>query len=253
MALLCLLTFAGTARGAEAPAATTKLLVINDTQWSSTAIAINTSAEAPATIAFPACNSVGIPDVVIKPGGSARLENFGDCPGRAAARIVDVTTTGSVTLWIDAVFRDTSGYLNFVSIPPVTVWASSDTSTAIDTLLVTAAERTLEKPTKEKPTPAIAVSTFLALFAEGGDLNATVTIFDQDGNALPGPRSVSVSGFRWYELEELLPIGRVEIHPSQTIGCAGCTVPRLYAVAFCGYRAGGGPRVITPTLRHTAN
>jgi hypothetical protein len=218
----------------EAPAITRMIAVDNDA-WQSDLIASEAIGET--HIEFADYPIGPRPGVLMPDGGSAVYKSFGTYSGPGPVRVVRLATkAGAAKLHTQATFRDAAGDFNTVTIPALGVQLQPDKPNEL--LEFQRVENTDER------------STWFALLTTAP---ALVSFYVYDGdNQQVGSESILVDpGYRFYELATPISIGRVElkcgVHGSSF---GGCEAP-VDAVAFVGYRSGGGPRVEMPSLEVT--
>jgi hypothetical protein len=208
------------------------VVVIKNATWSTRAI--YTAGPDGAEVALSNCF---YPPLTLSPGQSVLIEDSASvlCSLGSDASLIDLPVTrGTAEVMTELTYRDPLGNLNTLSIPSLTTFLPA-TSPANTTLRF----QRIENGSDGR-------STFFAIFSRGFTY-LQLTTFDGAGKVIGTETVAMTSGFRFYELQNQVSIGAVEI--KEGIGCFTCDVRAdLYAVAFVGQRAGGSPRVELPTL-----
>lgn len=233
VAVLCsIFILAGTveAQTSACPARKVKVLWVANENWRS-----NLIVESPSGGKLPIADcTTSLATARLIAGGTIVVNDFDSL--RCGSTLADVAGVAELELdegvcasyTTEGVYRDALGNLSIVTIPELDAAIAVHETVQFRTL-VNDGER----------------STFLAIFLSGGGSTTLhIKTFEGSTGAQTGHETVVVgAGFNFYELASPILMGTivVENRGSQVGPETGGSVD---VVAFTGYRAGGGPRVV---------
>jgi hypothetical protein len=233
IALLCLFLFVACSATAAEPLHVARLLAIDNDGWQSDLVASEAVGETKVELADYTFGPR--PGLFLADNGAGIYPDFAAWLNGGPVRIARVEImSGAAALHTQATYRDQAGDFNTVTIPALGSPLPFDDKDAY--LAFSRIESSAER------------STWLALLSDEPGL-VTLSVYDGE-NATAGTEVVSLErGFTFYELRTSVEIGRLELKCGASFGCGGCGCEApVDAVAFVGYRSGGGPRVEMPTL-----
>lgn len=232
LSVLCLLLLSMTLPLAANEAPIERMIAVDNDAWSSDLIVSDAIGET--RIEFSDYPVGPRPGAILPHNGAAIVPRFGDYGAPGPVRIVRLSIlTGAAACHTQATYRDAAGDFNTVTIPSLGASLPIDENAYLKF-------RRIES-TEDR-------STWFALLTSAP---ALVTFYIYDGeDQRAGAETLELDvGFTFYELSTSIAIGRVELKCGGPFG-GGCEAP-VDAVAFVGYRSGGGPRVEMPTLEPT--
>jgi hypothetical protein len=211
---------------------TATLLSINTASWSSD---LMISDAHPDTLIDINDTIGGLPAIALGDGGATIVRDYGAMStAPIAARKVRIQN-GSATLATQATFRDPAGYPNTVTIPELENPLPTRAANANAFLRFSRMESTATR------------STYFALFSQTPQF-IDVVARERGGAQTAQQYGIYLArGMTWLELPLDLDFGTVDIRRSRHFTCPGCD-GEILAIAFVGYRSGGGARVEKPVL-----
>jgi hypothetical protein len=222
------------ATAAEAPA-TARLLAVDNESWQSDLLASNAAADT--TFRFPSY-LFGDSPIDLPEHGATIVRGFGlGDPSADAVRIIPVEiTAGALELQTQATYFDTNGAFNTVTIPALGEQLPAGSGAAAY-LEFDRIESTGER------------ATWFALLSDTPAF-VSLYVYDGQGKQVEVEEVYLADRFTFYEMTTSIDVGRVFLKRGSRVGCGGCESQGapIDAVAFVGYRHGGGPRVEMPTL-----
>jgi hypothetical protein len=249
LAMLIAMTIAyGAAAQAPATARNANLLIADSETWRTDLAVVAGDEET--TLRVSDCIGFGALTTVHLPVGGGKL-----VPKIARYQCTNTTTgviklpivSGTPRLWTQATYRDPFGNQNVVMIPelPAPLPASYTTTDPDSSVTAEYVFDGIENAS------AFGKSTFLALTPDtSGKTTVTIDVYSYADISRPiATETVEVDAFTFYELTTPLEFGRLIVKHAPSADDSKEKRPKLFAVAFAGYRAGGSPRVELPLTR----